>query len=74
MAEDQDRNPESSAAGSNSKLNNSKTSKSEEKRKKAVEKKRSKNVHVCEVRLLDGTELMIEVEVCLFVCLLLFTL
>ena len=73
MAEDQDRNPERSTAVSNSNLDESKTNKSEGKRKKDVEKKRSKNVHVCEVKLLDGTELIIEVEVCIL-SFLLFTI
>lgn len=62
MAENQERNAGSNAVASGSNVDESAANGSREKQKKTVEKKRPKHVHVCEVRLLDGTELVIEVE------------
>ena len=66
MAENQESNEGSNAVASGNNADKSVAGESGEKRKKTVEKKRPKHVHVCEVRLLDGTELVIEVEVCMF--------
>ena len=66
MAENQERNAGSNAVASGSNVDESAANGSREKQKKTVEKKRPKHVHVCEVRLLDGTELVIEVEVRMF--------
>ena len=64
MAEDQGINPENNAGVVNSSPDAKKTKKSHNKRRQVTEeKKKSKNVLVCVVFLLDGTELAIEVEV-----------
>ena len=64
MAEDQGINPENNADVVNSSPDAKKTKKSHNKRRQVTdEKKKSKNVLVCVVFLLDGTELAIEVEV-----------
>ena len=69
MAEDQEVNAESNAVAGNSSSADLEGSKADERRRHVKEKKRNKNVHICEVRLLDGTELIIEVEVnILFSC------
>lgn len=63
MAENQNSNPQNEAVAGNSAPVDSKATKNGEKRRQVAERKRSKNVYVCEVRLLDGTELAIEIEV-----------
>ena len=66
MAEDQGINPTNNIDSPNSIPAETKASKADAKRRQKQEKKKSKNVYVCEVCLLDGTELVIEVEVLLF--------
>ncbi|XP_065062239.1 band 4.1-like protein 4B [Rhopilema esculentum] len=62
MAEDQGINPTNNTDSPNSIPAETKSSKADAKRRQKQEKKKSKNVYVCEVCLLDGTELSIEVE------------
>lgn len=64
MAEDQIINPENNADVVNRSPDAKKTKKTHNKRRQVTdEKKKSKNVLVCVVFLLDGTELAIEVKV-----------
>lgn len=72
MGKKQDVNTENNAVEGNSADADSKICKNEGKRRQVGDKKRSKNCHVCEVRLLDGTELAIEIEVCYMIFIVIF--